>query len=141
MTTSEEMYLIVYAGKDKFAINTCSIESIHSSASINFNEDLSRCLPESCSDWDKSIPIISLKGSSDNEGGSSFVKHLSRVIFLSDNQGGRSAALIVNKIIKVANVSTEIEGLNELTKADVIELIKIDNEEVEIFDIRNVFMT
>ena len=141
MTSSEETYLIVNIGKEKFAINTCSIESIHSSTSINFNEDLSRCLPRSGMDWDKSIPVINPKCSSNNVSESSLVKHSSRVIFLSDGKAGRIVALIVNKIKEVVNVSTEKENLNEITENDVIEQIQINNKEVKIFNISNVFMT
>ena len=140
MTSSEEKYLIVNLGKDNFAINTCYIESIHSFASISFNEDLSRCLPRSGMDWDKSIPVIKPKCSSNNENGSSFVKHSSRVIFLLDDQAGRIVALIVNTINKVVNIPTEIENSDEITKNEVIEQIQINNKEVEILNIRNLFM-
>jgi len=138
LTGSEEKYLIVNIGKDKFAINTCSIESIHSSASISFSEDLNRCLPESGMDWEKSIPVIKPNCSSKNESESSLENQTSRVIFLSDDSAGRIVALIVNTINKVVNVSTEKE---ELTKNGIIEKIQINNKEVEIFDISNVFMT
>ncbi|MHA1236824.1 MAG: hypothetical protein ACTSQ9_04075 [Candidatus Hodarchaeales archaeon] len=141
MTSSEEIYLIVNFGGDKFAINTCSIQSIHSFDSINFNEDLSRCLPMSDMDWDKSIPVVKPKCSSNDESESSQVKHSSRVIFLSDDRSGGVFALIVNMINKIVNVSSEKENLNEIIKNDVIKQIQINNEEVEIFDIRKVFMT
>ena len=141
MTRSEEIYLIIYIGKKKLALNTCSIESIHSSASINFNEDLSRCLPGSGMDWDKSVPIIYPEGSSNNEDETSFVNHSSRVIFLSNSQAGRSVALIVNRISKVVNISSEKGNLNESRKTDFIEQIQINNKVVEILDIQNVFMT
>ena len=102
---------------------------------------MSRCLPESGKDWVKNIPVIKPKCSSNNESKSSLVKHSSRVIFLSDDLTGRIAALIVNTINKLVNVPTEKGDLNEITKNDIIEQIQIDNKEVEIFDISNVFIT
>ena len=99
---------------------------------------MNRCLPESGMDWEKSIPVIKPNCSSKNESESSLENQTSRVIFLSDDSAGRIVALIVNTINKVVNVSTEKE---ELTKNGVIEKIQINNKEVEIFDISNVFMT
>ena len=141
MRSSEGIYIIVNIGKGKFAINTSYIESIHSSASINFNDDLTCCLPGSVGDEDKIIPVLSSKGSSPTESESSLVKHLSRVIFLSDSQLGKIVALIVDAINKVVDVSTEKERFKEINRVDVIKKIQVDNKEVEIFDIRNIFMT
>ncbi|MHA2167085.1 MAG: hypothetical protein ACXAAT_14590, partial [Candidatus Hodarchaeales archaeon] len=85
MTSNMEEYLIVEIGKKTFALDTCYIESIHSSSSINFNEDLSRCLPFPETDWDNSFSVFSIKDLSNDNNKVSIVKHSSRVIFLSDN--------------------------------------------------------
>lgn len=141
MTRNKEEYIIVEIGKKNFALNTCYIESIHSSASINFNQDLSRCLPVPEMDWDKSFPVYTLKDSSNDKNKTSILKHSSRVIFLSDNQTGRNVAVIVDAIRKILDVSIEKGQQIDVTKIDVNNQFPWDNEKVIIFDIRNVFMT
>ncbi len=141
MTRSEEKYLIIHIGKKKFALNTCSIESIHSSSSINFNEDLSRCLPLPELDWDKSFPVFAFNDLSNNKNKASFVKHSSRVIFLSYNQTGKNIAVIVDAIRKILEVSVGKGNQIEATKLDGNNQFLLDNDKVTIFDIRNVFMT
>ena len=136
-----EEYLIVEIGKKNFALNTCYIESIHSSSSINFNEDLSRCLPFPEMDWDKSFPVFTFNDLSNNKNKTSFVKHSSRVIFLSDNQTGRNIAVIVDAIRKILEVSVEKGDQIEATMVDGNNQFLLDDDKVTIFDIRNVFMT
>ena len=79
LTSITEEYLIVEISKKSYAINTCYIESIHSSASIKFNEELNRCLPLPETDWDKSYPVFTLKNTSNNENTTSFSKHSSQI--------------------------------------------------------------
>ncbi|MHA2112895.1 MAG: hypothetical protein ACXAC6_18015 [Candidatus Hodarchaeales archaeon] len=141
MTSNMEEYLIVEIGKKYFALNTCYIESIHSSSSINFNEDLSRCLPFPEMDWDKSFPVFTFNDLSNDKNKASIVKHSSRVIFLSINQTGRNIAVIVDAIRKILEVSVEKGNQIEATKLDSNNQFLLDNNKVTIFDIRNVFMT
>ncbi len=136
-----EEYLIVEIDKKNFALNTCYIESIHSSASINFNEDLSRCLPLPEMDWEKSFQVITLKDSSNNKYKTSSFKHSSRVIILSDNQTGRNVAVIVDAIRKILDLSVEKGQQVEVTKIDIHNQFPLDDEKVTILNIRNVFMT
>ena len=136
-----EEYLIVEIGRNNFALNTRYIESIHSSSSINFNEDLSRCLPFPEMDWDKSFPVFTFNNLSNNKNKTSFVKHSSRVIFLSYNQTGRNIAVIVDAIRKILEVSVEKGDQIEATMVDGNNQFLLDDDKVTIFDIRNVFMT
>jgi chemotaxis signal transduction protein len=141
VTSDMQEYLIVEIGKKNFALNTCFIESIHSSSSINFNEDLSRCLPYPEMDWDKSFPVFTFNELSNNKNKTSSLKHSSRVIFLSDNQTGRNIAVIVDAIRKILEVSVSKGNQIEATKFDGNHQFLLDNDKVTIFDIRNVFMT
>jgi hypothetical protein len=136
----EGSYLIAHIGKE-VALNTSLIDSIHSFVSINFNHDMSRCLPETEVDWGRSISVLVLNDLSNRENDPSFEKDLSRVIFLSNNQNGRTIALIVNSIRKIVKFSSDKAPLNKFQKTDAIKRIKLDNKEIEIFDTSKVFIT
>ncbi|MHA2279192.1 MAG: hypothetical protein ACXAC2_25715 [Candidatus Kariarchaeaceae archaeon] len=127
MADNMEEYLIVEIGKNIFALNTCYIESIHSSSSINFNEDFSRCLPFPEMDWDKSFPVFTFNDLSNNKNKAPFVKHSSRVIFLSDNQTGKNIAVIVDAIRKILEVSVGKGNQIEATKLDGNDQFLLDN--------------
>ena len=92
-------------------------------------------------DWDKSFPVFTFNDLSINKNKTSFVKHSSRVILLSDNQTGRNIAVIVDAIRKILEVSVEKGNQIEATKLDGNNQFLLDNDKVTIFDIRNVFMT